>query len=214
MAAVQLESPAMVKFKTYKRVWFLLCIAYFAGGYLLLNWLSQTRPRYYNVGFSFEQDIPFIGYFIFGYLLIYVCVVGIYFLINDEEVFKRAVKMFFALTTLHFIFFIVLPVKMMLRPEVPPEDGIIGEIVKLYYFIDRPYNCFPSLHVAYTFLGTLLLWNYKRGWAYLYLAATIIVSVSVVLVKQHYMIDVLSSFVTTAFIYWLIGGVRPLRITR
>lgn len=195
-----------LSFKAYKRIWFLLAALYFAFGYLILNWLNTSRAHYYDFSLSFEEKIPLIPAFILGYLLVYLSMLGLYFLITDKPIFKKVVVSFFLITTIHYLFFILLPVKMGLRPEALQRTGIIDELVRLYYIIDKPYNCFPSLHVAYAFLGTLILWNYKRKWGYIYLAATIIISVSVVLVKQHYILDVAGGYATTALVYILVGG--------
>ena len=81
--------------------------------------------------------------------------------------------------------------------------GFLNTLVKLNYSADLPYNCFPSLHVAYAFIGALVLWNYKRTWAYTYLACAIIVAISVVLVKQHYILDVVGGFITPFIAYYL-----------
>lgn len=171
----------------------------------MLNWINSGREHYFDVGFRFEQRIPFAGIFIFGYMLVYPSILWLYFLLKDEERFKDAIRMFLALTTLHYVFFIMLPVKMVLRPSIPNHGGVIDELIKLYYTIDMPYNCFPSLHVAYTFLSLLVLWGYKRSWGRVYLAIVIIVSASVIFIKQHYIADVLSGYATAAFVWWLVG---------
>lgn len=192
-------------FNNYKRVWFVLTIIYFTVGYLAIAWFNDTRSYYFDVGLNFERNIPFVPPFIFGYLLVYFSVLGLYFLITEEPIFKRAIRAFFALTTLHYIFFLATPVQMLLRPDVVGETGFSNLFVRFYYWLDKPYNCFPSLHVAYTLLGTIVLWDYKRGWSYLYLVSTIVVSVSVVLVKQHYISDVIGGLITPFLVWWLAG---------
>lgn len=187
--------------KTYRRIWLISAVLYFLFGYLFLNWLNSDRVHYFNVGFPFESQIPFIPFFVFGYTLVYISVFGVYLLMPDNVYFKKVAKMFFVLTTVHFAFFILMPVKMTLRPILSQGTGIINEIVKFYYWIDNPYNCFPSLHVAYTLLGGLVLWNYKRKWACVYMLTTLIVSISVILVKQHYILDVVGGYVTAILIY-------------
>lgn len=195
-----------LSFKAYKRIWFPAAVTYFAAGYLLCNRLNSYRLNYFDVGYSFEAATPFIPYFIFAYILVYLSMIGLYFLIDEESQFKLAIKSFFALTTLHYLIFILVPVKMTLRPFLPVSDDLINHLVKFFYWLDLPYNCFPSLHVAYAFLSALILWDYKRKWAYVYLLITIVVSVSVVLLKQHYLLDVLAAYISTIFIFRICLG--------
>lgn len=182
-------------FKTRKQIWFLTIIAYFTVGYLTINWFNSERTSFYDIGFLFEAGIPFVPIFIFGYLLVYLTIGGLYFLIDDEVMFKRAVWAFIMLITIHFIFFVLIPVRMDLRPVVV-EDSVVNSFVKFYYWLDMPQNCFPSLHVAFPFLGALLLWKQKRMWSWIYIIATIIISISVILIKQHYILDVIGGYVT------------------
>lgn len=97
---------------------------------------------------------------------------------------------------------------MALRPVMPEDGPIINALVRLYYWVDMPYNCFPSLHVAYTLIGVFLLWSYKRLWSYIYLIATIIVGLSVVLVRQHYIMDVVGGVGTTTLVYLVVSRMR------
>lgn len=191
-----------ISYKNYRRIWFTITISYFAVGYLFLNWINSRRAFYYNFGFSFEENIPFVPYFIFGYSIDYLSVIVIYFLVTKKDRFTKMVKSYLLLTTIHFFFFVFVPVKMFIRPEVITDGGFLGAIVRFYYWMDMPYNCFPSLHVAYMLLGTLVLWNYKRTWAYIYYIGMLIVSVSVVFVKQHYVLDVVAGWITPFPVYW------------
>jgi membrane-associated phospholipid phosphatase len=197
-----------VSYKTYRRIWVFLVLAYFSSGYLIANWINGVRTYYFNVAFSFEDKIPFIPAFIFGYSLDYLSVLLIFFLVTEELRFKKMIKSYLFLTTLHIFFFILIPVKMSMRPVIPVESGFLEELVKFYYWMDAPYNCFPSLHVGYMFLGTLVLWNYKRTWSYIYIVTTLLVSVSVILVKQHYILDVVGAYATSSFVYWICFGLK------
>lgn len=190
-----------LSFKNYKRLWSAIALAYFCTGYLVCNWIGSGRGRYFDVELPFESGLPFAPLSVLGYPITYFCMLGIYFIVTDKNLFTKFLKAFFALTTLHYILFILLPVQMTLRPDITQESGMIYKVVGFFYRLDLPFNCFPSLHIAYTLLGMLLLWNYRRNWAYLYLLALIVVSVSVVLVKQHYVLDVIGGYLTASIVY-------------
>lgn len=194
-----------MEFAKFKKLSFVITILYFTLGYLSINWLMSFRATTYDIMLPFEQKIPFIPVFILGYLLVYFTVLGLYFLIKDEKLFKKSIYAFLLMTTLHYAFFLLLPVRMVLRPALIPTDGAMNELVRLYYIMDAPQNCFPSLHVAYTFLGVLLFWNYKRAWAYIYVLCTIVVALSVIFVKQHYIMDVVGGLITPVIVYKIAG---------
>ncbi len=184
---------------TKKRIWFIVLIAYFLVGYFACGHFNMNRSHYFDVGLSFENNIPFMPAFILGYTSVYIALLFIYILIDDYAVFSRAVRLFLIVPTVFYILFLVIPVKMV-RPDLTATDGIMNRMTYYYYLIDNPVNCFPSLHVAYPMLGAIVLWNYKRRWAYLLAVLTVVISVSVILVKQHYIMDVVGAVITTLLI--------------
>jgi len=79
----------------------------------------------------------------------------------------------------------------MVRPEF--AGGTLGERLMLWIFlVDKPANCFPSLHVVFAVLGALLIDRAGAGrvarWFWWAFAAA--VSVTTVTSGQHYFIDV------------------------
>lgn len=187
-----------------KRAWFGLAVLYFMLGYLGCNtWLEYNASHYHTLDLPLERLIPMMPAFIFGYLLIYVCLVLLYYLFDDYKRFKFTVGAFLWITTLHYAIFFLYPVRMVYRPDLTGAHGWINQLTAWYFTLDYPNNCFPSLHVAYPFLGTLALWNYKRGWAWAFAAMTLIIATSVVMVKQHYILDAVGAIVVTGIGYWI-----------
>jgi len=72
----------------------------------------------------------------------------------------------------------------------------------LYFIVDKPYNAIPSLHVAYPTIATLLLWKTQPHARWFLLAMAAITAVSVVLVKQHYIMDTLAGAAAAALAYY------------
>ena len=182
-----------------KRLWFVVLVAYFIFGYISLGNLNMHRIHYFDVSLPFESKIPFIPFFIIGYTSVYLALILVYVLIDDYKLFKRAIFFFVAVSTIHFLFFWFMPVKM-IRPDMTAASGIMSVITKYYYLIDNPTNCFPSLHVAYPLVGTTVMWNYKRMWGYLMLFLTALIAISVILVKQHYIMDVIGATIVVFFV--------------
>jgi membrane-associated phospholipid phosphatase len=186
-----------------KRNWFLFMIGYFAVGYLTINRLSIGSQNPVDLAFGFERDIPLIPFFISGYVLVYGSVLLFYFILSDIEDWRRAVVTMLASTTCAYLFFIIFPIHMALRPPAPPDPGVWNAITRFYFGIDPPYNCFPSLHVTYPTMGTLLVWRHHRIMRWVFVAMTAVIAVSVVLVRQHYIADVVAGFANGAFWFWL-----------
>jgi len=183
--------------------WFLFLIGYFIFGYLTINWISSQRVFFYDVSTSFDSQIPFMPIFIFGYIIVYLAILLIYLTIKDMSDWHRAVVSFFIATTLTYVFFLVFPVHMNLRPDLSSATGVSLIVTKYYYLIDLPYNCFPSLHVTYPTLATLVAWRNHKIMRWVFLLMAIIVAVSVVLVKQHYLADVAAGFINACLCFYM-----------
>ncbi|MFC1618186.1 phosphatase PAP2 family protein [Patescibacteria group bacterium] len=187
------ENPGIA----WKRTWFAIMIAYFLIGYLLTNWLAEHSTHYYDVSLDWEKSIPFMPFFIFGYLLVYVSIHLVYTQMKSREECYQAIISFFLATTIAFLVFIFIPVKMTMRPNIHVVSGISTLATGLFYFLDLPNNCFPSLHVAYAFLAILILRK-----SFIVISFGLTISISVVLVKQHYIADVLSGILLAIACYW------------
>lgn len=178
--------------KRSKIVLFAAMIAYFTVGYLAINWVTSHRSQYFDISFLFENDIPFIPVFIFGYILVYAGIAAVFFVIDDPSDWRRTAISYFIATTICYMIFLILPVKMTMRPDLSVATGLSSYITRYYYVIDLPYNCFPSLHVTYPTLAVLISWRNHSIWRWIFMAIAIIVAMSVVLVKQHYVADVMA----------------------
>jgi membrane-associated phospholipid phosphatase len=183
--------------------WFILIAGYFAAGYLAINRFNLGRPNPIDLAFGFEREIPLVPFFITGYILVYASVILIPFILTDVEDWRRAVVSTLAAMTCAYLFFLLFPIHMELRPPAPEGPGLWEALTRGYFFIDPPSNCFPSLHVTYPMLGTLLVWRHHRVWRWIYVAMTAIVALSVVLVRQHYVADVIGGFVNATLWFWL-----------
>lgn len=186
-----------------QRLLFAILILYFLLGYFGCGYINMVRTHYFNVGFPFESSIPFIPFFIVGYTSVYIALIITYAVIDDYAVFKKAFIFFIVMASIHFLLFLLVPVKIT-RPDVHDAQGVMNHLTYYYYLIDNPVNCFPSLHVSFPLAATIALWDYKRNWAYLILAFTIFIAFSVIFVKQHYIMDVLAGAIITTSTFFLL----------
>jgi len=199
-----------------KKNWALLMIGYFSAGYFTLNWVaSQYQGTYTDVALALDHAIPFIPIFILGYILVFGSILLALIIIKHPGAWYKMIIGFFISSTLCYLFFLILPVQMTMRPDLAhlSDSGIFALITQFYYIIDLPYNCFPSLHVNYPVLITLTLWHYHPRLRWVFLSMAIIVALSVLLVKQHYIADAVAgtctailAFIMATRIYARYGG--------
>lgn len=135
--------------------------------------------------------IPFEPIWVFAYASMYVIVILPFVYVRDKTLYRRMFFSFCCTGLIAYVIFLLFPTYDILRPVTNPFD-----FDRFFLAIDNqhdsPYNCFPSLHVGFSM--TAGLWTFyadrtKTGMAVLIWA--IIVSVSVLFVKEHYIADLL-----------------------
>jgi membrane-associated phospholipid phosphatase len=189
------EQPYSV---TKKTLGLILMVTFYTVGYLGINRINGFRNHYYDVSLWFEKDIPFVPVAIIGYSFVFVLVALLFLLIDNMPDFWDMFIRFFNMSLLCFIIFLIFPVRMDLRPEVIMADDWITELVSFYFWIDHPYNLFPSMHLSGSFFSAFYCMRRGPiiGWIAMIMA--VIVGVSVVLLKQHYIMDVVAGL----FVGW------------
>jgi membrane-associated phospholipid phosphatase len=183
---------------TLKTLFLILLVSFYTVGYLGINRLNDYRNHYYDVSLWFEKDIPFVPSMIIGYLFVFVLVAILYLIIDNMPDLWDVCIRFFNMSLLCFVIFLIFPVRMDLRPEVSMANNWIMELVSFYFWIDHPYNLFPSMHLSASFFSAFYCMRKGRiiGWIAMIMA--VIVGVSVVLLKQHYIMDIVAGF----FVAW------------
>jgi membrane-associated phospholipid phosphatase len=92
------------------------------------------------------------------------------------------------------------------RPDVIGAD-IFSELVRLVYNLDKPYNCFPSLHTALTVIFSYFwlkedIFRRSKLLSAFLIVFSLSILASTVLIKQHYFIDILGGVVLAIFATW------------
>lgn len=175
----------------------------------LLYLISKLTPIKTTILTStIDSLIPFIPYFIYFYIFWYVMLFIVPYLLykSDEEFFKRYFVSTFISITVAGLIYIFFPTSIV-RASIN-GGGITNFIVKFIYLIDTPVmNCFPSMHCIISFLfifsviGCRNLSN-KYKWVISILSCLIVIST--LLVKQHVVVDVISGFIISSFVYFIV----------
>lgn len=111
--------------------------------------------------------------------------------VRQEEHIRRTVAAYLTVWITAYVCFLLLPTRAP-RPAEVPGGGFGAWSLGLLYAADPPYNCFPSLHVAHSFVSALTCHRLHRGLGRATLAAASLVALSTLYTKQHYALDVLA----------------------
>jgi membrane-associated phospholipid phosphatase len=113
------------------------------------------------------------------------------FVVHQQEHVRRTIYAYLMVWLVGYVFFLAYPT-LTPRPPQLADEGFFAWMLRAIYSTDVEYNCFPSLHVAQSFLSALTCYRVHRGvgigagiWATL-------VSLSTLFTKQHYVLDVLA----------------------
>ena len=171
-----------------KTLLFLAMVLYFSVGYLLVNYIS-SKMQSGSLATVWDASLPFTPIFIVIYLIGYPLPALPHFIIKDLKTYKRAVMAYFFILTVSFLVFLVFPIHVM-RPHPNAMSDFYATVFGWLQTIDGPYNAFPSLHVSMATIACLACFDWHKRHAWL-LVWPVLIAVSAVLVKQHYIWDVI-----------------------
>lgn len=176
----------------------------FSATYLPINAFSVGRTSR-TLFLPGEERLPFLPIFEYLYVLTYFIPVLLVFTVRDYTRFAHVARATGLTLLAAYTTYLLFPVYFE-RPHLD-VTSLHSWLLSLEY-MDKPYNHFPSLHVALTWLAVFGSQLSRRARAGLG-ALAVGVSVSTILVKQHYIVDVLYGF-ALAWLAWRVacGGMR------
>lgn len=170
---------------------FLLLIPIINVNYIIAN-------KLYEKGFSLELQIdkiiPFESSFVIPYLYWYIYIfLGLIFVLSkDRDSYIRTfIKIILGMCICYVIFYIF-PTEIN-RPAIVGSN-VIDKLLQIVYSSDRPFNCFPSIHVLNTYL---IMRNTKKSYNkkfFIYTEVTgVIIILATLFIKQHFVLDVIAA---------------------
>ena len=153
--------------------------------------------------------IPFIDWTILIYTSVFLLIpVGLIWIVQSDR--GRSVVSCIILLLMHLFFFLLYPVELS-RIHLQPSDTWKW-CFELMWMIDAPRNCFPSLHVAVSFIVAFFVLQRRRKWGWAFLVWAILVSLSTMTTEQHFFVDVVGGIVTSTVTFWLVFHRPPWKI--
>lgn len=176
----------------FYRLLFMLLIPAAQGIYFLINLTTTTA---YDITIFLDNLIPFNEWFIIPYVFWYIYTFGALLVLAFTD-YKTYFKLLFSIVTgmlVCFLVYVIFPTTVP-RPTVEGTN-ILKQLVLFIYGNDKPYNCFPSIHMMDTLLITLFIFRHYKSLALKLSSAFICVSIylSTLFVKQHSILDAVAS---------------------
>jgi membrane-associated phospholipid phosphatase len=183
--------------------------------YVLSNRFHFSEPRLLPMT-AWDQGIPFLPHTIWIYISEYVYFVLIYCLCRDTLNLNKYLYSFFALQTVSVLIFLLWPTTYP-RELYPIPEGL-GFWTHLAWTTlragDTAANCCPSLHVSSVLLCGMLFITEQRNKLPFFLSWGILISLSTLTTKQHYIIDVVTGLAMACIFHWIFYrrvSYRPLK---
>ncbi len=122
--------------------------------------------------------------------------------VRQEKQIRRTVLAYLTVWALAYVCFLVYPTKGP-RPAIVIGEGFFAWGLRAIYSADPPYNCFPSLHVAHSFVSALTCYRVHRGVGFAVGLWASLIGVSTLCTKQHYIADVIAGTLL-AYVAWVV----------
>ncbi|MFH1530862.1 MAG: phosphatase PAP2 family protein [Pseudomonadota bacterium] len=176
-------------------------------GFIPYDWLGQhtdvTTAAHLDT--PLDRLIPFLPWTVLIYSWVYTQMFYPLFVIRGEDLFWRTVKAFVFIVSADLIVYWIFPVTAWgFRPE--HTDIVIHNFTdwgtKLTFYLDPPTNLFPSQHLSTAILVCVVAWAARPAWGKLILPLAILISLSILTMKQHYIADGLAAVVVTFAAWW------------
>lgn len=171
------------------------------------NYLAKRKDAKRCLKLRWDDKIAFVPFMIYFYLFTYIFNTVCLFLIIYNKPFNEfviVVKMMLALILIGGAFYIFFPTAIK-KPILEDRGSISLRLVKLHNDSILPYNAFPSLHVAFSLITVLIAFYYNFYLRFAYLVLLILISLSALLTKQHYIIDIIAGLALGSIIYIIFG---------
>lgn len=175
----------------------------FSAVYGATNWLTSLRADVGTWYFDWERNLPFVPWLIVPYMSIDLFYAAAPFLCADLAELRALRRRMTLAILVAGAFFLIMPLRFAFpRPETTDWTG---PIFRFLHGFDRPYNMFPSLHIAIRTILADTYGRHSRGvvrvLAHVWFS---LIGLSTVLTYQHHVIDVAGGFVLAVLCHYLI----------
>ena len=187
----------------------------------LASALVSLVPLYFGIGsmtlgrplhrpeLALDRAVPLEPAWMLVYGSLFVWVLLPLLVVRQEQLFRRAMKAYLMVLTVAYVGFVTYPT-VAPRPAEVLGEGFSAWCLRLQYSMDQEFNCFPSLHVAHSFVSALTSYRVHRGVGFAAVLWAVLIGVSTLFTKQHYVVDVIAGTLMAfaAYVLFLRGYPR------
>ena len=149
---------------------------------------SVARPPLVSVKTPLDDWIPFIPEAMLGYGLAYLVPFALLLVETTESGFRRMMTAALLAYAIASPFFVVMPVQDA-DPAFVPTNAL-QQLLEVNRLADQSKNAFPSMHVGLAVLLALIGRRRSMAWAWGLGALAVLIALSTLLVKQHFLVDI------------------------
>jgi membrane-associated phospholipid phosphatase len=175
--------------------------------YFFVNRLQVEPHRRLDLGLEFDRRTPFVPLFALVYFSTYPFVIQPLIVLSDARQFYWMVACFASISVLSSLIHATVPSKIE-RVEELNVGGMSGWMLGMFQKTCKPYGNFPSMHVGLSVpvvVANYLAFGPLVGG--LTLVWAVLIALSTLYTKQHYILDVLAGFAgglaIFALTFWL-----------
>lgn len=167
--------------------------------YVLVNHFLHERAAL-DLSLPIDRAFPFDHRWILVYAWVYVFIFLPVFIVKERSSFVQVAKSYVIMNFTSVAIFLLMPAKYA-RPEVPTQEEFLWWGTALNYILDKPVNCFPSLHVANAFFASMIAYHYRPRIGIIAWSLSATIGISTLYMKQHFLVDVLMGFALAFVVY-------------
>lgn len=160
--------------------------------------LDNPSRGVHNLVTPIDKSIPFLKIFVIPYVLwyLYIAVVMLFLCIADRDTYYKTLFSYMLGLIISYIVFFFYQTTV-LRPTVTGND-FLSWLLLIVWGNDKPYNCFPSIHVIVCYIivrGIAVCKEKSRAKTISAAVVSFFIIISTLFVRQHVIMDVLSGMI-------------------
>jgi membrane-associated phospholipid phosphatase len=165
--------------------------------YVFIGEETSTRPLHVPAT-AWDGRLPVepAWSLVYGCLYLFLIVLPL-LVVRDDSLIRRTLYAYLFVWITAYVCFLLYPT-VAPRPPRVDGDGFAAWGLRFLYSADPPYNCFPSLHVAHSFVSALAVRRVHRRLGDAAAGCAALVALSTLLTRQHYVADVAAGILLAA----------------
>ncbi|MGE0354383.1 MAG: phosphatase PAP2 family protein [Gemmatimonadales bacterium] len=186
--------------RPYPVTWPMVLLVGLIPVYLVIAGRAETGPVH-TPATALDRLLPLVPAWaiVYGALYGFLILVPV-FVVGQPDLIRRTVWAYLMVWSTAYLGFLLYPT-VAPRPDAVVGEGFAAWGLRFLYGADPPYNCFPSLHVAHSFVSAFACSRVHRPLGLVAIAGAALVALSTLFTRQHYVADLIGGILLAAAAY-------------